>query len=244
LRINVAPVPRELALASAGQGTVETGTAVVVVDLFRASTTIAAALGAGARFVLPVPDVEQAVRLSEPYAEHEVLLGGERECQRIEGFHLGNSPREYTREVVAGKVVIFTTTNGTRALEAAKDAGMVLVGGFVNFSAIVEAVVHKEAVTILCAGNNGRLCLEDFVCAGGFVNRLAKETAQLNDAALAARAAYKNLRTDLARALFSTEHARRLTELGFRADLEFALKVDSLPVVPCLSEGRIAPLTA
>jgi len=237
VRVNVAPVPCEFAGA-------ETGTAVVVVDVFRASTTIAAALAAGARFVLPVADVEQAVKLAEPYAENEVLLGGERECQRIEGFHLGNSPREYTREVVAGKVVILTTTNGTQALAAAKESGTVLVGSFVNFSAVADAVAGHEAVTVLCAGNNGRHSLEDFACAGGLVSRLAKRAAQLDDAALAARATYKSLRADLTRALASTEHARRLADLGFRADLDFALKVDSLPVVPRLTEGRIALLTA
>jgi 2-phosphosulfolactate phosphatase len=237
MRISVAPVPQEFAGGDAGTG-------VVVVDVFRASTTIAAALAGGARFVLPVADVEQAMRLAEPYAENEVLLGGERDCQRIEGFHLGNSPREYTPEVVAGKVVIFTTTNGTQALAAAKDAGAVFVGCFVNFSAVADAVAGFDAVTVLCAGNDGRLCLEDFVCAGGLVSRLAKKTSQLDDAALAARAAYKNLREDIARSLMSTEHARRLADLGFRADLEFALKIDSIPIVPQQSDGRIRPLPA
>jgi 2-phosphosulfolactate phosphatase len=232
MRISVAPVPSEFASA-------EPGSVAVVIDVFRASTTIAAALAGGARFVLPVSDVEQAMKLAEPYAENEVLLGGERECQRIEGFQLGNSPREYTREVVAGKVIIFTTTNGTRALTAAKDAATVLVGSFVNFSAVAEAVAGHEAVTILCAGNNGRLSLEDFACAGGLVSRLARGKPRLDDAALAAQAAYKNLKADLGRTLAATEHALRLTDLGFRADLDFALKVDSLPVVPRLNEGRI-----
>ena len=233
MRISVAPVPREFAGA-------QPSSAVVVIDVFRASTTIAAALAGGARFVLPVADVEQAMKLAEPYADSEVLLGGERECQRIEGFQLGNSPREYTREVVAGKVIIFTTTNGTRALNTAKDAATVIVGSFVNFSAVADAVAEYEAVTILCAGNNGRLSLEDFACAGGLVNRLAKAEPQLDDAALAARATYKNLKADLGRTLASTEHALRLADLGFRADLDFALKVDSIPIVPRLSEGRIA----
>jgi len=237
VRISVAPVPLEVAGS-------EPGSAVVVVDVFRASTTIAAALAGGARFLLPANDVEQAMRLAEPYAENEVLLGGERECQRIEGFRLGNSPREYTREIVAGKVIIFTTTNGTRALSAAKDASTVLVGSFVNFSAIADTVAKHEAVTILCAGNDGGLSLEDFACAGGLVNRLAKKAAQLDDAALAARADYRNLKTDLAGALVSTEHALRLADLGFRADLDFALKIDSRPVVPYQDEGRIASLPA
>jgi 2-phosphosulfolactate phosphatase len=237
VRISVAPVPR---LYSPG----ESGTAVVVVDVFRASTVIAAALAGGARFILPVADVEQAVKLAEPYAGNEVLLGGERECQKIEGFHLGNSPREYTREVVAGKVVILTTTNGTQALSAAKDSDTVLVGSFVNFGAVADAVAKREAVTVLCAGNEGRLSLEDFACAGGLVSRLAGRSAQLDDSALAARHAYRNIKDDIARVLLATGHARRLADLGFRADLEFALKVDSLPVVPCQREGRIAPLSA
>jgi len=233
VRISVAPVPRGFAGCDADTG-------IIVVDVFRASTTIAAALAAGARFVLPVTDVEQAMRLAEPYAANEVLLGGERECQRIEGFQLGNSPREYTREVVAGKVVIFTTTNGTQALAAAKDSGAVYIGSFVNFNVVADAVAGRDKVTVICAGNNGQLSLEDFVCAGGLVARLAKKTAQLDDAALAARAAYRALKDDLARALASTEHARRLADLGFRADLDFALKIDSVPVVPRLHEGRIA----
>ncbi|MBN2464793.1 2-phosphosulfolactate phosphatase [candidate division WOR-3 bacterium] len=235
MRISVAPVPRQFA------GT-EPGAAVVMIDVFRASTTIVAALAAGARFVLPVADVEQAVKLAEPYAENEVLLGGERECQRIDGFQLGNSPREYTREIVAGKIVILTTTNGTQALAAAKDADTVLIGSFVNFGAVADAVAGSKAVTILCAGNNGRLSLEDFACAGGLVDQLAKGQLQLDDAALAARAAYRSLRTGLARVLTSTEHALLLADLGFGADLDFALRVDSLPVVPVLSEGRIAAL--
>ena len=235
MRISVAPVPGEFAGA-------EPGGAVVVVDVFRASTTITAALAGGGRFVLPVADVEQGVKLAEPYAENEVLLGGERECQRIEGFQLGNSPREYTREVVTGKVIIFTTTNGTRALAAARDASDVLVGSFVNFGAVADALAGHEAVTVMCAGNDGRLSLEDFACAGGLVDQLAKGKFQLDDAALAARATYRNLGTGLARVLTSTEHALRLTGLGFRADLEFALKIDSLPVVPRLSEGRIVVL--
>jgi 2-phosphosulfolactate phosphatase len=237
MRISVAPVPQEFA-----GGDAETG--IVVVDVFRASTTIVAALAGGARFVLPVTDVEQAMRLAEPYARNEVLLGGERDCQRIEGFQLGNSPREYTREVVAGKVVVFTTTNGTQALAAARESGTIFIGCFVNFSAVADAVAGFDAVTVLCAGNNGRLSLEDFTCAGGLVARLAKRTAQLDDAALAARAAYGALKDDLARALVSTEHARRLAGLGFRADLEFSLRVNSVPVVPQLRDGRIEPLPA
>jgi 2-phosphosulfolactate phosphatase len=237
MRINVSPVPLEFAAA-------DPGTATVVVDVFRASTTIAVALANGARFVLPAADVEQAMRLAEPYAEGEVLLAGERECQRIEGFELGNSPGDFTTEAVAGKVLIFTTTNGTQAIAAARDSAAVFVGSFVNFSRVAEAVAGFESVTVLCAGNAGRLSLEDFVCAGAMVARLAKGNSRLGDAAIAARSAWKAMKENPARVLVSTEHARRLAGLGFRADLDFALSVDSVPLVPRLRDGRIEPSPA
>jgi 2-phosphosulfolactate phosphatase len=209
------------------------------VDVFRASTTITAALSNRARFVLPAVDVEQALRLAAPHGRGEAVLAGERDCVRIEGFHLGNSPLEFTPEAVAGKVVVFTTTNGTRALGLCRDAGAVFIGSFVNFSAVARAVGDWPNVTVLCAGNAGRLSLEDFVCAGGLVARLATRGTALDDAALAARAGYRALKDKLAKTLTSTEHARRLTELGFRPDLDFALKVDSVPLVPRLHDGRL-----
>lgn len=242
MRISVVPVPSDLDRVAPALSELErrgSAAGVVVIDVFRASTTIIAALESGARFVLPAADVEQALRLAEPYAENEVLLGGERDCQRIEGFQLGNSPREYTRERVAGRAVVLTTSNGTPALDGVKERTNVRVGGFVNLTATADLLARCEAVTLVCAGNGGRLSLEDFVCAGGLVARLAGRSAQLDDSARAAQAAYKTISEDLARALTSTDHARRLISLGFRADLDFALKLDALPLVPALSGGRI-----
>jgi 2-phosphosulfolactate phosphatase len=213
--------------------------AVVAVDVFRASTTIVTALANGARFVLPAADVEQALKLIEPYAANEALLGGERDCQKIEGFRLGNSPREYARETVAGKVVIFTTTNGTNALLAARDAGAVLIGCFLNFSAVARTAAEWPAVTILCAGNDGQLSLEDFICAGGLVARLAKKTSALGDAALAARAAYRQVKDNLPQVLLASEHAQRLADLGFKPDLDLALRLDAVPTVPRFADGRV-----
>jgi len=258
MRIEVAPTPKEFAEA-------DDRTAVVVVDVFRATTTITTALANGARFVLPAADVEQAMKLAEPYGDNEVVLGGERDCVRIEGFQLGNSPREYSREVVGGKVVIFTTTNGTRALLAARDAGAVFMGCFLNAGRVAAAVAGWPRVVVLCAGNDGRLSLEDFACAGGIVDRLAlpaedagaAEPAppkprrrvttldpevsglELDDGAFASWAAFRECRKHLARRLVTTEHARRLAGLGFAADLEFALRTDSVPLVPHFNDGRI-----
>lgn len=254
--IEVVPTPQEL-------GDIDADTAVVVVDVFRASTTVTTALANGARFILPVIDVEQAMKLAEPYADSELVMGGERDCVRIDGFPLGNSPREYTREAVGGKVIIFTTSNGTRALLAARDAGAVFVGCFLNISRVTAALAGWSRVVVLCAGNNGRVSLEDFACAGSIVDRLvpreqpAAETAKprkrrlspaldlgedgprLDDGAFAAWATFRQLSRDISRQLLSTGHARRLAGLGFAADLDAALRVDSAPILPVLADGRI-----
>jgi 2-phosphosulfolactate phosphatase len=259
MRIDVAPTPAELSEA-------DERTAVVVIDVFRAATTITTALTNGARFVLPTIDVEQAVRLLEPYAESEAVLGGERDCRRIDGFHLGNSPHEYTREAVAGKVVILTTTNGTRALALAADAGAVFVGCLLNAGALCRELAGWPRVLLVCAGNKGQLSLEDWLCAGAMVARLVEhdpateaelperprtrvrrrltfladpDKAALGDSAYAAWAAHTAAKPEMSRLLRSTEHARHLAELGFGADLDFALRVDSLPVVPRFADGRI-----
>jgi 2-phosphosulfolactate phosphatase len=237
LKIRVLPTP-------AGFGDSGAGTCAVVIDVFRASTTITTAIANGARSILPVTEVEQAVKLAEPYAKNEVVLAGERDCRPIDGFDLGNSPREFTREAVGGKVVIFTSTNGTRALAAARGAGTVLVGCFLNFGEIVRVASGYEDVVILCAGNEDRLSLEDFVCAGGLVTRLARRGTVLDDPAVAARAAFRSIGASLSRTLFATEHARRLTGLGFRPDLDLALRIDSVPLVPRFADGRIEPAPA
>uniref|UniRef100_A0A7C4CBM2 Probable 2-phosphosulfolactate phosphatase n=1 Tax=candidate division WOR-3 bacterium TaxID=2052148 RepID=A0A7C4CBM2_UNCW3 len=214
-------------------------TAAVMIDVFRASTTITTALASGARCVLPVTDVEQAVRLIEPYRSDEAVLGGERDSLRIDGFALGNSPAEYSRDAVAGRVVVFTTTNGTAALAAIAGARRVLVGCFLNLAAVAAALAGEPDITIVCAGNAGRFSLEDFACAGALVARLAPRTTQMGDGALAARAVWRSLGRSLNQNLLATEHARRLSRLGFAADLELALRIDSIPVVPQLAEGRI-----
>jgi len=232
MRIEVAPTPAEFTNAGSDA-------AVIVIDVFRASTTIVTALAGGAKFVLPTVDVEQAVRIAAPYDRGEAILGGERESIKIEGFALGNSPREYTRETVGGKAVILTTSNGTRALLAAREAGAIYVGCFINMAAVVAAAARWPRVSILCAGNAGRLSLEDYICAGGFVEHLARRDTEMNDAAAAARAAWMTTRSALRRTLLASDHARLLAELGCRPDMELALKLDSTPVVPVFSDGRV-----
>jgi len=149
------------------------GGVVVVIDVLRASTTICQALAAGARAVIPCLEVDEARRTAERFAAGEVVLGGERQGVRIDGFALGNSPAEYTKATVGGRTVVFSTTNGTKAMHACRLADAVWIGAFVNFSAVLHrlraAAGQGRPLHLLCAGTDGRVTGEDVLFAGALV---------------------------------------------------------------------------
>src|SRR3989339_400165 len=142
------------------------GATVVVIDVLRASTTIIHALNAGAAEIIPCGEVEQARALAADFPREEVVLGGERGGLPIDGFDLGNSPSEYTPDRVAGRTIVFTTTNGTRAMMRCRKAGRVLIGAFVNASAVAEQLVGCERISLLCAGTEGEYSRDDILMAG------------------------------------------------------------------------------
>lgn len=147
----------------------------IIVDVLRASTTIVTALAAGAAFVKPVVEVEEA-RLLRNSSGESWLLGGERGGVPIPGFDLGNSPAEYCRSVVDGRGIIMTTTNGTLAIERCLAAETVLIGSFLNRNAVAkEAVLLAsnrgiDAIHLVCAGTNGHETEEDFLGAGSIIH--------------------------------------------------------------------------
>jgi len=218
---------------------------VVVIDVLRASTTIAAALSNGAREIIPVATVESAVKISGNLLGDVILLGGERNGKMIDGFNLGNSPAEYTEERVKGKAVIFSTTNGSQALVKARYARELFVCGFVNVGTVAEAIWRTPRdFTIVCAGNDGVLSMEDSVCAGMLIARVAAEgqvDAELSDGALVARTLYRTFGRGILKMIRSTDHGRHLLEIGFGEDLKFCAGVDTLPVLPLL-EGNVIKL--
>jgi 2-phosphosulfolactate phosphatase len=148
------------------------GGTVVVIDVLRATSTITYALAAGARRVVPCGEIDEARRIAAGLPEGGTLLGGERGGLAIEGFDLGNSPCEYTLQRVAGRTIVFTTTNGTRAMLHCRQAERVLLGAFVNLGAVVERLRSADRVHLLCAGTEGEISLEDVLAAGAIVNRL------------------------------------------------------------------------
>lgn len=214
------------------------GCSAVVIDVLRATTTIIQALSAGALAVVPVQSPDEAIHRAANLGASTVL-GGERESLRIPGFHLSNSPEEYTTDAVAGKTVFFTTTNGTRGLQAAAEAEPVWVGALVNATGVARrlAATGRDAI-ILCAGSQGRLSLEDTVCAGAILMALG-EQAHLDDLGLMALELFRCHRADLTALLRRGRNAQDLMRLGLGRDVHWAVRLDITDAVPVLRSGRV-----
>jgi 2-phosphosulfolactate phosphatase len=209
-------------------------TTVLVVDVLRASTTMTVALAAGATAIVPVPDAEEA-RRRRAAAGADALLAGERRGNTIDGFDLGNSPVEFASAAVRGKTIVFTTSNGTRALLAARGAAAIGVAGLVNLSAAAAwAIAAERDIAIVCAGERGARSLEDVVCAGLLVDRMKTAepsvhlTATADDAAAAARPYAK----DVARLRAASSWARHLVRSGRGGDVDACLTIDTTTLVP------------
>jgi 2-phosphosulfolactate phosphatase len=215
---------------------------VAVIDVLRVCTTIAFAMSRGCERIIPVASVEAAMNLASSLEKKMTLLGGEREGKRIDGFDLGNSPLEYTTEVVKGKAVVLATTNGTKAITMSQGAKEILVTCFVNMASVIERAggLEGDTLTVVCAGESGRFALEDAVCAGMLIERLGENSKiELNDGAYAARCLYKQNENSIADLLKECEHGRYLDSLGFGKDLDICSRVDSLSILPVVKEGRI-----
>lgn len=149
------------------------GGVAVILDVLRASTTIIHALAHGAECVVPTEEIDEALAVKATLPAGTVLLGGERDGLLIPGFDLDNNPFVYSEAVVRGKTIVFTTTNGTQALRRALTADRVLIGSFVNLSAVVyKLLADDRPMHIICAGTMGKITLEDVICAGAICNQL------------------------------------------------------------------------
>jgi 2-phosphosulfolactate phosphatase len=211
---------------------------VVVIDVLRASTSIITALKNGAKEIIPVKDIESAVKISSSLFGDVTLRAGERNAKMIEGFNLGNSPREFREDVVRGKSIIFVTTNGSVAIAKGRYAKVLVVAGFVNLSRVVDFLAElRQDFVILCAGKENEFCIEDAVCAGRIIGRLGKaidDELVLDDASMAAVALDKNFGKSILKMLKTSEHGKYLAEIGFGDDLKVCASIDSIDVLPLL----------
>ena len=218
------------------------GRTVVVIDVLRACSTIATALNNGARSIVPVADMAQAGKIASNLDQQSYLLGGERGGEKIEGYHLGNSPLEYTVGTVKDRTIIFNTTNGTVAIAQARSADHLLIGSFLNAGRVVDFI--KEAgndLTIICAGWRNRVSLEDTLCAGLMLFRLweGNEPNSVSDTAHIAFTQYVHDRESIATAISRCNHAQWLSEKGHMDDVDYCMQVDALPVLPYYDDSRL-----
>jgi len=229
------------------------GKTVVVVDVLRATTTITAALHAGCRYVLPQGSIDTAWAAfetfeSDPQTSGTAKIGGERNGKIVDGFHQGNSPGEYTPAVIAEKVLILATTNGTVAMEKCRLAQRVIIGSMVNLSAVAAEVMHDENVVVLCSGTDKLITSEDIIFAGALLQRIwqlrsARDlpASQLTDPALVATNHWTSVSrqmdtgTPLAHFFKNARGGVNLARIGHMPDIEFAANIDSLPLVPELN---------
>jgi len=221
---------------------------VVVIDVLRASTTIAVALANGAKTVIPLDGTEDVVTRARAFDRSEVRLAGERQMKPIPGFDLGNSPRDFTRDAVEGKTVLMTTTNGTAAIGVVQGARDVVIASYVNFSAglamLRAALRGGTDIAIVCAGRDRQFSLEDAACAGRYVHHVSRRLSNvvLNDAALAAMLIDRRYSDNLLRLFSASAHGRALSEAGFGDDLVDCAAVDSYPVIPIYQDRQITKL--
>ena len=223
------------------------GRLVVIVDVLRASTTVATALGNGAKTVMPLEGADEVISRSKEFHRSAVILAGEQKMLPISGFDLGNSPQDFTKKAVEGKTILITTTNGTRALLGVQGARDIVIASYVNFTAVLAmmkvAASSNTDIAVICAGEEGGFTLEDAACAGRYVKALPKRAdLHLNDAASASVLIEKKYGENIAKLFKESTHGQALQEAGFGDDLAAAAKVDAYPVVPIYQERQITKL--
>jgi len=224
------------------------GRVIAVIDVLRASTSIAVALANGAKSVIPFDSPEEAVTRRMSLDKSDVRLAGERKMLMIPGFDLGNSPREFTPEAIEGKTVLMVTTNGTGSLTAVQGARDVVVASFVNFSAVL-ALLRTAArggtdIAIICSGRDRQFSLEDAACAGRYARQITRRMTgtELNDAARAAMLIDKKYGDNILKLFQDSTHGRALSEAGFAEDVAMCAEVDSYSVVPIYHDRQVTKL--
>jgi 2-phosphosulfolactate phosphatase len=202
----------------------------VVVDIFRATTTMCAALKNEAGSIIPVASIKEA----QDYKAKGYLVGAERNVKRCDFADFGNSPFDYTAGKVSGKDVIFTTTNGTQAIEMAKDSDILTIGAFSNIDALVEFCVDKQKdVIVLCAGWNNRFNIEDSLFGGALARKLTdKGYTPASDATQVALSMWKEALPDIRAYVDRTEHIKRLEANNLQDSVDYCLTKNTVNLVP------------
>ncbi len=216
---------------------------VVVIDVLRATSVMVHALYEGALEIIPVATVEEAFQRVKTFPSGTTLLGGERGSRKIEGFDLGNSPKEYIADRVRGKRLILTTTNGTKAFHFVSSGEEIMVGSFFNMAAIAERCFELDRdLLIFPSGDKGNFSLEDTVCGGMLIELIIKrrkKPSALTDTSHTAHILYQRFKDNLLEAFHLSHHGRELISLGLEEDLLYCARTGITDVVPIFKEGVI-----
>lgn len=216
----------------------------IAIDVLRATTTIATALNAGAEAVQAFSDIEKLLQVSEQWPTDKRLRAGERGGAAVSGCDMGNSPLDCTPELVQGRRLFISTTNGTRALQRVQDAPIVLAAALVNRQAVVKYVLAQQPETLwlLGSGWEGSFSLEDTVCAGAIAHSLLEQLncpldeLAANDEVIGAIALYSQWKDQLLEMFHHASHGKRLLRLECHADLKYCAQTDILDVLPIQKE--------
>ncbi|MEB0263349.1 MULTISPECIES: 2-phosphosulfolactate phosphatase [unclassified Mucilaginibacter] len=214
---------------------------VVVIDIFRATSSICYGIENGAEAIIPVSEVEECAAYREKGLNY--LIAAERDGKVVEGFDFGNSPFSYTTEKVSGKTVVLTTTNGTHALHLSRSAKKIVIGSFLNLTALCNWLkTQQENILLVCAGWKNNFNLEDTLFAGAVVEQLKSSGFILDDPAIAANDLFQIGKSNIGQYLSKTSHGERLKKLGIEKDIEFCLQVDLTTAIPVLDGDKLVKL--
>lgn len=214
---------------------------VVIIDILRATSAICTAFEHGAEKIIPVATVEEA----REWKRKGFLAGAERDAIQVEGFDFGNSPFSYMGDTVKGKTIAITTTNGTQAIEAAKDAYKVVIGSFLNIDALVDWLIREQRnVLLLCSGWKNKFNLEDAIFAGAVTEALTTKNDQikLGDACLALKYLYQLAKQDPYKFMSQASHKERLAKLNLKKDIKYCLTPNLTTVIPILKDGALVKM--
>ena len=214
---------------------------VVIIDVLRATSTIATALHNGAKSIIPVDSVAECIRLGK---QIDSITAGERDGKIAEGLEYGNSPFEYPREFIEGKTLVLTTTNGTRLLHMALDKGAkgIITGSFPNLSAVCDYLVAQNQNVILgCAAWKNRVNIEDTLFAGAVISRIGKHFSINCDSSQIAESMYADAKPDLFAFMKSKKasHYQRLSGYGLQKDIQYCLTTDAANTSVIYKDGKL-----
>ena len=214
---------------------------VVIIDVFRATSTIAAAVHNGAAEIIPVDSVAKCIELGAQIPNS--LTAGERDGKVAEGLQHGNSPLEYPRDFIESKTLVLTTTNGTRLLHMCSDANEIITGSFLNLGAVCDYLVsQKKNVLLACASWKDRYNLEDSLFAGAVYESIGKHFEMNCDSTRAATHLYKAAKNDLYGFIQDSSHFLRLSKFGLQYDMEYCCKINEHNVLVKLVDDKLVAL--